>query len=96
MAALERSTSCSPFDPPPLPPSYTCTHTQVLCAYSPFAVIMQLHPGWVGMLQRRYLDAIGCLWFNRTQARGLGVRARACVLMWGLHHVCVGGRCMLP
>ena len=39
----------------------------VLCSYSPFAVIMQLHPGWVGMLQRRYLNALGCLWFNRTQ-----------------------------
>lgn len=30
---------------------------------------MQLHPGWVGVLQRRYLNALGCLWFNRTQAR---------------------------
>jgi glycerol-3-phosphate O-acyltransferase 3/4 len=41
----------------------------VLCAYSPFAAIMQLHPGWVGVLQRRYLNALGCLWFNRTQAK---------------------------
>lgn len=41
----------------------------VLCAYSPFAVIMQLHPGWVGVIQRRYLNALGCLWFNRTQAQ---------------------------
>jgi len=23
----------------------------ILCACSPFAVIMQLHPGWVGFLQ---------------------------------------------
>ena len=30
---------------------------------------MQLHPGWVGLLQRRYLNALGCLWFNRTQAQ---------------------------
>lgn len=33
------------------------------------AAIMQLHPGWVGMLQRRYLSALGCLWFNRTEVR---------------------------
>lgn len=41
----------------------------VLCAYAPFAAIMQLHPGWVGVVQKRYLSALGCLWFNRTQAR---------------------------
>jgi glycerol-3-phosphate O-acyltransferase 3/4 len=41
----------------------------VLCAYHPFAAIMQLHPGWVGMMQKRYLSALGCLWFNRTQAK---------------------------
>lgn len=41
----------------------------VLCAYSPFAAIMQLHPGWVGALQKNYLSALGCLWFNRTQAK---------------------------
>ena len=41
----------------------------VLCAYSPFAAIMQLHPGWVGFMQTHYLGALGCLWFNRTQAK---------------------------
>jgi glycerol-3-phosphate O-acyltransferase 3/4 len=41
----------------------------VLCAYSPFAAIMQLHPGWVGVMQKRYLSALGCLWFNRTQSK---------------------------
>ncbi|KDD75566.1 hypothetical protein H632_c615p1 [Helicosporidium sp. ATCC 50920] len=41
----------------------------VLCSYSPFAAIMQLHPGWVGMVQKRYLNAMGCLWFNRTEAK---------------------------
>lgn len=41
----------------------------VLCAYTPFAAIMQLHPGWVGMMQKRYLSALGCLWFNRTQTK---------------------------
>ncbi|GAB4822962.1 hypothetical protein N2152v2_010008 [Parachlorella kessleri] len=39
----------------------------VLCAFSPFAAIMQLHPGWVGAVQKRYLNALGCLWFNRTE-----------------------------
>jgi glycerol-3-phosphate O-acyltransferase 3/4 len=41
----------------------------VLCAFTPFAAIMQLHPGWVGMMQKRYLSALGCLWFNRTQSK---------------------------
>lgn len=41
----------------------------VLSAYSPFAAIMQLHPGWVGLLQKKYLSSLGCLWFNRTQAK---------------------------
>lgn len=41
----------------------------VLGAYSPFAAIMQLHPGWVGLIQKRYLKSLGCLWFNRTQAQ---------------------------
>lgn len=41
----------------------------VLCAYCPFAAIMQLHPGWVGIFQTRYLASLGCLWFNRTQAK---------------------------
>lgn len=36
------------------------------------AAIMQLHPGWVGTLQKRYLSALGCLWFNRTQVGGRG------------------------
>lgn len=41
----------------------------VLCAFTPFAAIMQLHPGWVGVMQKRYLSALGCLWFNRTQSK---------------------------
>jgi len=42
----------------------------ILSSYRAFAVIMQLHPGWVGMLQTKVLDSLGCLWFNRTQVRG--------------------------
>lgn len=52
----------------------------VLCAYSPFSVIMQLHPGWVGMVQKRYLNAMGCLWFNRTEARWNGFFLCVCWL----------------
>ncbi len=53
---------------------WVCNHTSmidyiILCAYSPFAVIMQLHPGWVGFLQTRVLNCLGCLWFNRTEVR---------------------------
>lgn len=39
----------------------------VLTAYMPFAAIMQLHPGWVGFLQKRVLSCLGCLWFHRTE-----------------------------
>jgi glycerol-3-phosphate O-acyltransferase 3/4 len=41
----------------------------ILTAYSPFAVIMQLHPGWVGFMQTKVLNCLGCLWFNRSEAR---------------------------
>lgn len=41
----------------------------ILSSYFPFAVIMQLHPGWVGWLQRRVLSCLGCLWFKRTEVR---------------------------
>ena len=41
----------------------------ILTAYSPFCVIMQLHPGWVGFLQTQVLNCLGCLWFNRTEVR---------------------------
>lgn len=41
----------------------------ILTSYRPFAVIMQLHPGWVGFLQTQVLDSLGCVYFNRTQVR---------------------------
>ncbi|RWR93457.1 Phospholipid/glycerol acyltransferase [Cinnamomum micranthum f. kanehirae] len=34
-----------------------------------FAVIMQKHPGWVGLLQRTALESVGCIWFNRSEAK---------------------------
>ena len=39
----------------------------ILTAYSPFAVIMQLHAGWIRFLQTRILGSLGCLWFNRNE-----------------------------
>eukprot|EP00271_Cylindrocystis_brebissonii_P019136 TRINITY_DN56_c0_g1_i2.p1 TRINITY_DN56_c0_g1~~TRINITY_DN56_c0_g1_i2.p1 ORF type:complete len:389 (+),score=73.71 TRINITY_DN56_c0_g1_i2:172-1338(+) len=33
-----------------------------------FAVIMQKHPGWVGLIQSSVLDSVGCIWFNRMEA----------------------------
>lgn len=53
----------------------------ILSSYSAFAVIMQLHPGWVGFLQTKVLDSLGCLWFNRTEvggARGWRGRWQGC------------------
>ena len=41
----------------------------ILSSYSAFAVIMQLHGGWVGFLQTKVLDSLGCLWFNRTEVK---------------------------
>eukprot|EP00879_Flechtneria_rotunda_P006477 GHRR01006806.1.p1 GENE.GHRR01006806.1~~GHRR01006806.1.p1 ORF type:complete len:372 (+),score=93.78 GHRR01006806.1:1523-2638(+) len=48
----------------------------ILSSYTAFAVIMQLHPGWVGFLQTAVLDSLGCLWFNRTQAKDRYLVAR--------------------
>ncbi|KAL5721065.1 glycerol-3-phosphate 1-O-acyltransferase [Ranunculus cassubicifolius] len=31
-----------------------------------FAVVMQKHPGWVGLLQSTILESVGCIWFNRS------------------------------
>jgi len=39
----------------------------ILNAHRPFSVIMQLHPGWVGFIQRRFMDPQGCIYFNRTE-----------------------------
>lgn len=60
---------------------YVCNHTSMidyalLCSFTPFAAIMQLHPGWVGVLQRKYLKNLGCLYFDRTQARDRALVAR--------------------
>ena len=42
----------------------------------PFAVIMQRHPGWVGFIQQHALSSLGCIEFNRTEAKDRHVVAR--------------------
>jgi hypothetical protein len=61
----------------------------ILSSYSAFAVIMQLHGGWVGFLQTKCLDSLGCLWFNRTE-----VGALVFVGEWGLVTGQVTSRCV--
>ncbi|XP_058191394.1 glycerol-3-phosphate acyltransferase 9-like [Rhododendron vialii] len=41
-----------------------------------FAVIMQKHPGWVGLLQSTVLESVGCIWFNRSEAKDREIVAR--------------------
>lgn len=69
--------------PRPMPEAghvWVANHTSmidyvILSSYTAFAVIMQLHPGWVGFLQTAVLDSLGCLWFNRTQVGSGGRKA---------------------
>ncbi|KAL0023423.1 hypothetical protein WJX79_010041 [Trebouxia sp. C0005] len=53
---------------------WVCNHTSmidyiILTSYSPFAVIMQLHAGWIAFIQTRVLSCLGCLWFNRNEVK---------------------------
>ncbi|CAL9207114.1 unnamed protein product [Musa hybrid cultivar] len=41
-----------------------------------FAVIMQKHPGWVGFIQKTIVENLGCIWFNRTEAKDREIVAR--------------------
>ncbi|KAJ6927533.1 glycerol-3-phosphate acyltransferase 9 isoform X2 [Populus alba x Populus x berolinensis] len=41
-----------------------------------FAVIMQKHPGWVGLLQSTILESVGCIWFNRAEAKDREIVAK--------------------
>ncbi|KAK4757162.1 hypothetical protein SAY87_007289 [Trapa incisa] len=60
---------------------YVANHTSmidfiVLQQMTAFAVIMQKHPGWVGFLQSTILESVGCIWFNRTEAKDREIVAR--------------------
>ena len=53
---------------------WVCNHSSmidwlVLSNYSSFATIMQKHQGWVGFFQDTVLSSLGCVWFNRTEAK---------------------------
>ncbi|CAN1770754.1 Glycerol-3-phosphate acyltransferase 9 [Linum perenne] len=48
----------------------------VLEQMTPFAVIMQKHPGWVGLLQSTILESVGCIWFNRSEAKDREIVAK--------------------
>ncbi|KAL3701590.1 hypothetical protein R1sor_019612 [Riccia sorocarpa] len=41
----------------------------VLEQMTAFAAIAQKHPGWVGLLQTTVLESLGCIWFNRLEAK---------------------------
>ncbi|CAM8941892.1 unnamed protein product [Rhodiola kirilowii] len=41
-----------------------------------FAVIMQKHAGWVGLLQSTLMESVGCIWFNRTEAKDRAIVAQ--------------------
>ncbi|KAG2241077.1 hypothetical protein Bca4012_022142 [Brassica carinata] len=60
---------------------YVANHTSmidfiVLEQMTAFAVIMQKHPGWVGLLQSTILESVGCIWFNRSEAKDREIVAR--------------------
>ncbi|KAK4491477.1 hypothetical protein RD792_002231 [Penstemon davidsonii] len=48
----------------------------VLEQMTAFAVIMQKHPGWVGLLQSTILESLGCIWFNRSEAKDREIVAK--------------------
>lgn len=46
----------------------------VLSANTPFAVIMQMHGSWMGLVQRYILESMQCIGFSRLEAK-VGERA---------------------
>jgi hypothetical protein len=59
--------------PPPPPPPFPCSH-DTLVQFRTFAVVGQKHSGWVGLMQDRYLQALGSVWFDRTSGNDRQVR----------------------
>ena len=41
----------------------------VLSQVTPFATVMQKHPGWLGLVQTYVLGSFGCVQFNRKEAK---------------------------
>jgi len=53
---------------------YVSNHTSmidwlVLSQVTPFATVMQKHPGWLGLVQTYIMDGFGCVYFNRKDAK---------------------------
>ncbi|MFS7952072.1 putative glycerol-3-phosphate 1-O-acyltransferase [Helianthus anomalus] len=48
----------------------------VLEQMTAFTVIMQKHPGWVGLLQSTILESVGCIYFNCSEAKDCEIVAR--------------------
>ena len=41
----------------------------VLSQITPFATVMQKHPGWLGLVQTFIMDGFGCIYFNRKESK---------------------------
>jgi len=41
----------------------------VLSQITPFAVVMQKHPGWLGLVQTFIMSGFGCVYFDRKQSK---------------------------
>ena len=41
----------------------------VLSQVTPFATVMQKHPGWLGGIQTYIMDGFGCIYFNRKESK---------------------------
>jgi len=53
---------------------WVCNHTSmvdflVISQVTPFATVMQKHPGWLGLIQTYIMDSFGCVYFNRKEAQ---------------------------
>ncbi len=60
----------------------------VVCAATPFASVMQYHPGWMGWIQEHIMGCIDCVFFNRGKVRPLPLFSVLCVCVCVC--VCVG------
>ncbi|KAH7833677.1 hypothetical protein Vadar_008678 [Vaccinium darrowii] len=48
----------------------------ILNQMTTFAVIMQKRTGWVGLLQSTIMESLGCIWFDRSEAKDHEIVAR--------------------
>eukprot|EP00742_Colponemidia_sp_Colp-10_P008116 GILJ01008760.1.p1 GENE.GILJ01008760.1~~GILJ01008760.1.p1 ORF type:complete len:568 (-),score=77.82 GILJ01008760.1:168-1871(-) len=48
----------------------------VLQQMNTFSLVGQQHPGWVGFMQNKVLNCLGCIWFNRSESKDRAAVAR--------------------